>query len=69
MLDHLIDTVRELYRQHQIPTELYARAESDLGRQALVELVVLAGCYGMLGFVLNGFEAELPAGVRPAFAR
>ena len=65
----IIDTVRALYRQHRIPAELYTRAEAELGRQALVELVVLAGCYGMLGFVLNGFEAELPAGVQPAFPR
>ncbi len=65
----IIDTVRALYREHKIPDDLYARAESALGRQALVELVVLAGYYGLIGFVLNGFEVDLPEGVSPAFAR
>jgi 4-carboxymuconolactone decarboxylase len=65
----IIDTVRAIYRQHQIPAELYARAEAELGRQALVEVIVLAGYYGMIGFVLNAFEADLPEGVTPAFAR
>ncbi len=65
----IVDTVRALYRQHRIPAELYARAEAELGRQPLVELVVLSGYYGMIGFVLNAFEAELPDGVTPAFPR
>jgi 4-carboxymuconolactone decarboxylase len=65
----IIDTVRALYRQHKIPADLYAQAEAALGRQGLIELVVLAGYYGMIGFLLNGFEADLPAGVTPAFAR
>ncbi len=65
----IIDTVRAIYRDHQIPDELYRRAEATLGRQGLVELVVLAGYYGLIGYVLNTFEAELPVGVTPAFAR
>ena len=39
------------------------------GLVALVELVVLAGYYGLIGYVLNAFEAELPEGVQPAFER
>ena len=65
----IIDTVRALYREHRLTDEQYARAEQEFGRQALVELVTLAGYYGMIGFVLNAFEVELPAGVTPAFAR
>ena len=65
----IIDTVRALYRQHRLTDEQYARAEQEFGRQALVELVTLAGYYGMIGLVLNAFEVELPAGVTPAFAR
>ena len=38
-------------------------------QRAGVELVVLAGYYGLIGYVLNTFEAELPAGKTPAFAR
>jgi 4-carboxymuconolactone decarboxylase len=65
----IIDTVRAIYRDHRIPDDLYARAEAEFGRQALVELIVLAGYYGLIGFVLNAFEADLPEGVEPAFAR
>ena len=65
----IVDTVRALYRDHRIPDDLYARVEAELGRKALVELVVLAGYYGLIGFVLNAFEADLPEGVTPGFAR
>ncbi|HEX2171949.1 MAG TPA: carboxymuconolactone decarboxylase family protein [Dehalococcoidia bacterium] len=65
----IIDTVRALYGDHRISDDLYARLEREFGRQALVELIVLAGYYGMIGHVLNAFEAELPAGVTPAFKR
>ncbi len=65
----IIDTVRALYRDHRIPDDLYARIEAELGRKALVELVVLAGYYGLIGFVLNAFEADLPSGATDPFAR
>jgi 4-carboxymuconolactone decarboxylase len=65
----IIDTVRSLYRQHKIPNELYARADANLGRKGLVEMIVLAGYYGLVGFVLNGFEVDLPSGATPAFGR
>jgi 4-carboxymuconolactone decarboxylase len=65
----IIETVRGLYRQHRLEDDLYARAESEFGRQALIELVVLAGYYGLIGHVLNAFDADLPAGLSPAFAR
>jgi 4-carboxymuconolactone decarboxylase len=65
----IVDTVRALYRDHQIPDDLYARAEDTFGKHGLVELVVLVGYYGMIGFVLNAFEAELPPGAKPPFTR
>ena len=65
----IIDTVRSLYRQHKIPDDLYARADALLGRKGLVEMIVLAGYYGLVGFVLNGFEVDLPEGATPAFGR
>jgi 4-carboxymuconolactone decarboxylase len=65
----IVDTVRALFREHQIPAKLYAGVEAELGRQGLVELVVLAGYYSLVGFVLNAFEADLPPGSTPAFQR
>jgi 4-carboxymuconolactone decarboxylase len=65
----IVDTVRALFREHRLSDDQYRRAEAELGRQGLVELIVLAGYYGMIGFVLNAFEVDLPPGVTPAFAR
>ena len=63
----IIDTVRTIYREHKLSDEHYARAEAELGRPGLVELVVLSGYYGMIGYVLNTFEADIPAGAPPTF--
>ena len=65
----IIDLVRAIYRDHKVPDDLYKRAEAEFGRKGLVELVVLCGYYGLIGYVLNTFEVELPEGVEPAFAR
>lgn len=65
----IITVVRALYRDRRLSDDLYARAEAEFGRKTLVELVTLAGYYGMIGFVLNAFEVDLPAGASPAFGR
>jgi 4-carboxymuconolactone decarboxylase len=62
----IVDTVRALYRTRRLTEEEFRRAEAALGRQGLVELVVLAGYYGLIGLVLNAFDVALPAGVDPA---
>jgi 4-carboxymuconolactone decarboxylase len=61
----LVDTVRALYRAHRLSPEEFARAEAELGRQGLIELVTLAGYYGMVAGVLNAFEVDLPPGTTP----
>jgi 4-carboxymuconolactone decarboxylase len=63
----VIGVVRSLYREHRIPDDLYQRALTAFGPAELVELVVLAGHYGLLGFMLNGFEVDLPEGSAPTF--
>jgi len=65
----IVDTVRALYRAHRLTADEFARGESELGRQGLIELVTLAGYYGMIAGVLNAFEVDLPPGATPAFAR
>ena len=65
----IIDTVRALYRAHALSAAEFARAEGEFGRQGLVKLVILAGYYGMIGFVLNAFDVDLPTGATPAFPR
>ncbi len=58
----IVDTVRSLFREHRLTDEQYARAEAELGHPALLELVTLAGYYGMVAFILNAFEVDLPSG-------
>ena len=63
----IIDTIRSIYREHRVPDDLYRRAEAEFGRSGMVELVVLAGYYGLIGYVLNVFEADLPEGAKQPF--
>lgn len=63
----LIGVVRSLYRDRALPNDLYERARVEFGPEQLVELVTLAGYYGMIAFVLNGFEVDLPVGAPPPF--
>jgi len=65
----LVDTVRTLLREHRLTAAQFARAEVELGRTGLLELVILAGYYGMIAGVLNAYEVDLPPGDRPAFRR
>ena len=64
---NVIEVVRALYREHRIPDALFQEALADLGKEQLVELVGLAGYYGLIGFVLNSFEVDLPANAGPTF--
>lgn len=63
----IIDSVRALFREHGLPDGLYQQLEREYSRDQLVELVVLAGYYGLIGFVLNAFGAEIPADARSPF--
>ena len=65
----IIDTVRALQRAHRLTRAEFARAEVELGRKGLVELITLAGYYGMVGGILNVFDVDLPPGVPPPFPR
>jgi len=63
----IVDTVRAIYRAHRLTPEEFARADAELGRQGLVELVTLAGYYGMIAAVLNAFDVDLPPGLTAPF--
>jgi 4-carboxymuconolactone decarboxylase len=56
----IIDTTRALYRTHRLTDADYARAAAEFGRPSLIELVTLVGYYGLIAFVLNGFDVTLP---------
>jgi 4-carboxymuconolactone decarboxylase len=63
----IVDTVRALYRARRLTEAEFTRAEAELGRRSLVELVTLAGYYGMIGGILNAFDVDLPPGALPPF--
>jgi 4-carboxymuconolactone decarboxylase len=65
----IVDTVRALYRARRLTQAEFARAETELGRRNLVELVTLAGYYGMIGAILNAFDVDLPPGASSPFPR
>ena len=54
--------VRELTETQQVSDAAYAVAHAELGDEGIVELVILAGYYGVISGILNTFEVPLPAG-------
>jgi 4-carboxymuconolactone decarboxylase len=60
--------VRALYAQRTLSDELYDATVAAFGVQGVIELTVLAGYYGMLGFVLNTMRVDAPAGSEIPFA-
>ncbi len=51
-----------LLHKHGLSNELFARAELELSRRQLVEVIALVGHYSTIGFVANAFELAAPAG-------
>jgi 4-carboxymuconolactone decarboxylase len=63
----IIDAVRTIMRDHRLSDAQYAQVHTEFGNAGTVELVVLAGYYGLIGYVLNTFEADLPEGSKQPF--
>lgn len=63
----IVEVVRALAREHKLSDDLFQRALAEFGREQLVELVALSGYYGLVGFVLNAFEVDLPPNAAPTF--
>jgi alkylhydroperoxidase family enzyme len=51
-----------LMREHRLPDDLFARAERELTRRQLVEVIALVGHYSTIGFVANTFDIKAPEG-------
>jgi 4-carboxymuconolactone decarboxylase len=51
-----------LIREHCLSDELFSRAEQELSRRQLVEVIALIGHYSTIGFVANTFEIPAPEG-------
>ena len=50
------DLVTEVLASKKVSAATFARAETALGRDGIIEAVTCAGFYGMIGLVLNTFE-------------
>lgn len=60
----LVELTRTLLRDHHLSDDLFARAETELGRQKLIEAVGLLGHYIAIGMVVNVFDVKAPEGSR-----
>lgn len=56
---------RELFGDHRVSPETYARLAALFDRRTLVDLVNLMGMYAMTAAVLIAFDAQLPDGTEP----
>ena len=65
----LIAFARELFGDHNVSADTYARAERAFGVQDLVDIVRLMGEHAADAAVLAGFDQQLPAGVEPLLPR
>lgn len=61
----LIDFGRELFGDHRVTPDTYARFAAGYDRRTLVDLVNLMGMYAMTAAVLIAFDAQLPEGAEP----
>jgi 4-carboxymuconolactone decarboxylase len=55
----------ELYDTYALGEDTHDRAVELLGRQALIDLVAIAGFYSMIALTLNAFEVPTPEGGPP----
>lgn len=54
------DIISILHRGGQIPNSTYQAAVGCFGEQGVAELACTAGCYCIIGFLLNAFDVALP---------
>jgi len=58
------DLCMEVSTTHKVADATYARAARVLNEQQLVDLLTLSGTYATLAMMMNGFEQELPPGIK-----
>lgn len=61
------ELVASLVIDRDVPDALFERANVELGRARVLDLVALAGFYGMIASVLAAYRVGLPPGVDPVF--
>jgi 4-carboxymuconolactone decarboxylase len=61
----IVELGREIFRDHKVKPETFARAKAIFGPQKLVELVMLMGNYAGTAALLTAFDMQLPDGKQP----
>ena len=61
----LIDFARELFADHNVAADTYARAARAFGETDRVDIVALMGAHAADAAVLAAFDQQLPEGVKP----
>ena len=61
----VIDLVRELWKDHKVKPETFAKAKAIFGPTRLVELVMLSGNYAATAALLTAVDMQLHAGQKP----
>lgn len=56
------DLARELFDTHNVSESTYRRAVTELGQQAVVELVGILGYYTLISMTIKTFEVAVPEG-------
>jgi 4-carboxymuconolactone decarboxylase len=56
---------RQLFREHKLNSDTFAKAVDLFGKQGTVELVILMGDYTLNGLLLSAFDQHLPADRKP----
>ena len=56
---------RQLFREHKLNSDVYAKAIELFGKQGTVELVTLMGDYALNALLLDAWDQHLPADRKP----
>ncbi len=61
----VIELVRQIWRDHKVTSEMFAKAKAIFGPTKLVELVMLSGNYAATAALLCTVDMQLHAGKKP----
>jgi 4-carboxymuconolactone decarboxylase len=61
----VIELARQIFREHRVTSELFARAKTLFGPSKLVELVMLMGNYASTAALLIAVDMQLHRGQKP----
>ena len=61
----IYEAVNELLESKELSTASYVRVLAQFGLELTIEIITVAGFYGMVATVLKGFDVPTPTGDRP----